>query len=196
MAPLPSRLSLALALAVTGGSVALTLPHQTAQTKPISQVTIANATMVYYDITGNTAAQLRAQLNAKGPLYRTERFDALTQWFVRWNWPGYGSPTCRLQNAVVSYEVKVTFPRWRAPANASPALVQRWNRYMQALALHERGHVDHLANNYQTVATAIQRATCTTAEAAAQNALGPLRQYDLDYDRATNHGATQGARFP
>ena len=57
--------------------------------------------------------------------------------------------------------------------------------------INTHGHSDHTAGN-----EAIKAATCETAEAAATAALESLRQHDIDYDAATNHGQTQGARFP
>jgi hypothetical protein len=50
--------------------------------------------------------------------------------------------------------------------------------------------------NYQSVAIAIKNANCFTADPAAQAALVPLRKHDDEYDAITDHGRTQGARFP
>jgi len=159
--------------------------------------TITNATMIYYDVTGSTAQELRAQMSEDGPLSDDgHRFDARTNWYISWSWPGYGTRTCNLQDVTVTYRITVTFPHWVEPANPNPALVSRWSAYTQALATHEEGHVDFVVSHYQAVATAVKNATCLTADAAAQAALQPIRQHDLDYDAATNHGATQGATFP
>ena len=43
---------------------------------------------------------------------------------------------------------------------------------------------------------AIKGATCRSADAAAQAQLALIRKHDVSYDAATQHGATQGARFP
>jgi hypothetical protein len=48
----------------------------------------------------------------------------------------------------------------------------------------------------EDVLEAIQDATCDTADAAATEVLDEIRQHDIDYDEETNHGETQGARFP
>jgi predicted secreted Zn-dependent protease len=87
-------------------------------------------------------------------------------------------------------------PRWVPPKTASPGLVAKWANYTHALAEHEKGHVDFVVANYRSVAKAIKSATCGTAETAAQAAIDPIRQHDIDYDVVTDHGATQGARFP
>jgi predicted secreted Zn-dependent protease len=150
------------------------------------------AVVRYYDITGSTEQDLRRQMTARGP----EGYDAFTRWNIRWNWPGMGAADCRLKEAEVSYEVTVTFPRWIPTSEAAPELVIKWNRYVRALADHEQLHVDNVVKRFPAVVAAIQNATCLTAETAAQAALSPIRQFDAQYDLNTDHGRSQGARFP
>ena len=120
--------------------------------------------MVYYDVGGTTAAQLRAQLSARAPRSPDGfRGDAFTRWQFRWSWPGYGSTSCRLSKATVTLRVMVSFPRWTHP---------------------------------RAVVRAIRHATCGTADAAARKQLNLIRKHDVAYDASTQHGATQGARFP
>jgi hypothetical protein len=56
--------------------------------------------------------------------------------------------------------------------------------------------VDNVIANLPVVINAIRRATCSTAEAKAQEVLSGIRQNDIDFDARTNHGATEGAQFP
>lgn len=161
------------------------------------EISIPNARMQYYDIAGSTEGELRAEMNAKGPVgYDGYKSDATTQWFIGWSWPGYGTSLCTLTAPTVSYQITVIFPRWRAPASAPPPLISKWTSFEEALGEHEKGHVDYVVSHYSSVSIAIERATCATAEKAAQDALLPIRQHDIDYDVETNHGLTQGARFP
>ena len=67
---------------------------------------------------------------------------------------------------------------------------------MTALATHEKGHVDFVVATVPSILDALHKATCATANAAAHGGIARIRQHDIDYDAATNHGATQGARFP
>ena len=162
------------------------------------QINIDNATMVFYEISGSTADELREQMNQKGPVDSASRlrYDARTNWYVSWTWPGYGESQCDLSQASVSYDIKVTAPHWEPAPDADPDLVDRWNNYMNSLAVHEQGHVDNIVNNYLQVRDAIRDATCATAEQAAQEVLDQFRQFDTDYDLETVHGKTQGAVFP
>jgi predicted secreted Zn-dependent protease len=163
----------------------------------LGQVSIPHATIHYYPITGSTAEAIRAQMNAKGPLDDAgDRVDALTEWYVSWNWPGYGWRMCFLGKVTVNYSVQVTLPYWDPPPEAAPELISSWEHFIAALANHERGHVDHIVQNVHTVEEVIQEATCLSAEEAAQSVLAEFRAFDIAYDTATQHGATQGVRFP
>lgn len=161
------------------------------------RVTIPGATITYYDISGATEEELRAQLDRKAPVgYDGFKGDATTKWRVNWTWPGYGSGTCTLSKAEVTYEVEVIMPRWRAPADADPALVSKWRRYVAGLAAHEKAHVDNVVQNHDEIDAAIEDASCADAEAEAQRALDELREFDVTFDEQTDHGAEQGVRFP
>jgi predicted secreted Zn-dependent protease len=163
----------------------------------VTAVDIPYAKMVYYDIGGSTEDELREQLDAKGPVSSDGYHgDALTTWFVHWNWDGYGTETCDLRSASATYDIKVAMPRWVPPPEASPALIEKWNTYVLALANHEKGHVDNVIANLPVIITAIRRATCSSAEAEAQEILSGIRMIDENYDTTTDHGATQGAHFP
>jgi predicted secreted Zn-dependent protease len=158
---------------------------------------VAHATMRYYDVGGATTAQVRADMSARAPRSPDGcRCDAFTRWRYRWSWPGYGSATCQLGKAVVTLHVDVVFPRWTHPKTASPGLAAAWARYARALARHEQGHVDYALARYAMVVRAIKRATCRSADAAAQAQLALIRKHDVAYDASTQHGATQGAHFP
>jgi predicted secreted Zn-dependent protease len=158
---------------------------------------VADATMQYYDITGATAEDLRASMDARGPVDGSgHRNDAFTAWDVRWTWPLHPDTSCILSGATITTSITVTFPRWLPPAEASASLIERWNAYESALVTHESGHVSFVVATAADVLAAIKGATCETAESAAQAVVARIRQHDIDYDAATNHGFTQGAHFP
>ena len=177
-------------------------PTSTASVTPtpiIGRVSIEHVQIVYYDITGSTESEMRKsmdQMRPKDPYDNNRPVDAYTDWYISWNWPGYGTDICDLTAAVVTYKIKLNVPRWKAPVDASPELIAKWEQYIQSIVLHEKGHIENIVNNYLSVKTDIQNATCSTADAAGQNALVQLRKFDSSYDRQTKHGETQGAIFP
>ncbi len=155
-------------------------------------VDFPHATVQRYEVSGSTESEIRAQLDA----YRPNEYDADTRWYMHWNWPGRGSAECRLAEAEVSYDITVAFPRWTPTADASPELVAKWNGYLHALALHENAHIDNIVSRFPAVVAAIKGSTCLSAQEAAKTVVQQIRQFDSQYDFNTQHGQTQGARFP
>lgn len=91
-------------------------------------------------------------------------------------------------------------PRWQTPASAPADQRVRWERYIAALRDHEHSHLDHgrgAQHDFRTVAQGVTAATCTAAEKQVREHFDRIveryRQEDLEYDRRTSHGRTQGA---
>ncbi|MDP1825862.1 MAG: DUF922 domain-containing protein [Archangium sp.] len=155
----------------------------------------------WYDIEGDTEAELRAQLDARGP----EGHDAYTAWHVTWKFPFLQTEEgCTTGPVTTAVRVNVTLPRWKAPADERDPLVRRWRRYLDALKEHESGHRETgfraATDITETLPALPPKPTCEEAEeaanAAAREVLERYRAGDLTYDAETRHGATQGAVFP
>jgi predicted secreted Zn-dependent protease len=163
------------------------------------------AQLVFYDVVGNSAAMLRHELNTKGPLDGDKRFDAHTAWHVRWTfrYAPVGNK-CRLTKIDTSLEGTIDFPRWKRRNDASPSLVEKWEQYLTALRIHEDGHYAHgvaAENEIEALGQSFQiTGSCTTmAQAFNDKAKALSAKYaamDVTYDRATDHGKSQGATFP
>src|SRR5919109_3424118 len=96
----------------------------------LASIQIPDATIIYYDIDGATAQELRTQLDLLGPVGADGyKGDATTRWFIHWDWPGYGTSDCDVTQAQISYQIEVVLPRWKIPANAQPGLVGQWAKY-------------------------------------------------------------------
>jgi predicted secreted Zn-dependent protease len=113
--------------------------------------------------------------------------------------PGSG---CAVDSVATKLDLKVRLPRWSPPAGASPDLSTRWERYMDALRVHENGHLQtgrDLESNFKRAASGIVTADCgalgTALRASFDSLLRQANQRDKDYDAQTGHGATQGAVF-
>jgi predicted secreted Zn-dependent protease len=167
------------------------------------QVSTERAT---YPIQGSTAEELRAQLDQLGPLDQfSQRHDMYTRWEVRWSylpWPWGGE--CSLKRPRATVTVTFTFPEWHPPEGASPELVDRWVKYMEVAQVHEDGHQKIAVDAARAVLDALVElppaSACAGLEEAADQAgaeiLESYRQKEIEYDRKTGHGATQGAIFP
>ncbi len=165
-------------------------------------VSIANTN---YTISGETAEQLREQMNQLGPKDSNGSFDAFTRWYIRLKYDyETANGSCALDNIRVNVEVTFTMPQWKRDTNFEVGLVERWDRYITALQLHEDGHRDHgIAAGKDVLQVLKQQPSYPSCEelAAAANeavkqAIVVYNQKDIEYDRETRHGATQGATFP
>ncbi len=161
----------------------------------------SGTTINWYDIDGDSEAELRSQLDAKGP----EGHDAYTRWHVTWRFTYVRSEEgCTTGPVTTDVHINVTLPRWRGPADETDPLVRRWRRYLDALKVHESGHREtgfRAATDITEALPALPpKPTCEEAEeaanAAAREVLERYRKPDTDYDGETRHGETQGAVFP
>lgn len=172
---------------------------------PAAAVVEINDNVERYVISGATAAALRHEMNTKGPQGVGRRFDGFTKWHVSWRWRYQSSGAgCVIESVRTTVTVNTTLPRWEDEHRADHATQQRWARYLSALEHHEEGHRRNgVAAGHdidQIVATMPPAASCDALGANA-NALGKsiIQKYvqrDVDYDRDTRHGVTQGAQFP
>ena len=164
------------------------------------------AERTYYDVVGDSAEALRAQIEALRP--RGEdggRYDASTRWKLRWRYLYREQRDgCRRTSFRTYLTTTIHLPRWQAPSDAAPDLVQRWDAYVAALDRHERRHealAIEAAEAVERRVGAIDRAAdCKTLEAEV-NAAGEAVVEDYKarqraYDVETGHGRTEGVRFP
>jgi predicted secreted Zn-dependent protease len=101
-------------------------------------------------------------------------------------------------------KIDITLPAWQNENTGSAETRTQWQRYVAALTRHEQGHRQHGVDAAHEIDNAIGTlpptgncdALGTKANAAGSDIIRKYNQRDLDYDRDTRHGATQGARFP
>jgi predicted secreted Zn-dependent protease len=156
----------------------------------------------WYEVEGQSPAQVRAQLDRLGPVdARGQRHDAFTEWYVTWHFPfARTDEGCSLGPVETKLRVTVTLPR----LVDGDAVGERFDRYLHALWAHESGHRDtglRAEGELDALLPTLPvQPTCDEAEAAgnaaARAVLERMREEDLAYDLRTRHGETQGAVFP
>jgi predicted secreted Zn-dependent protease len=164
-----------------------------------------NVSTQYYEVGGDTPARIWEEMRMRGPTGRDgRRYNARTEWHVRWRYPLEETGTgCEIGRVSVTLTVRYTMPRWERPPGTSSAVASQWNRYVGALESHEEGHADFGREAAQRIERALgglsARASCNQldreANALGQRILDEIRPEEEDYDRETNHGATQGTAF-
>lgn len=175
-------------------------PAPTSTRAPIPDVAVSTSTN-YYEIRGSTEDDLRAQMDALGP----SGYDAYTSWLIRWTYPDVTTDVgCAAGPVKVSVLIVYTLPQWDAPPDAPTDLVEKWDAYVAALQLHEDGHKEIALDTGNEVLRALSdlpaypscEALGRSADAAGESVLDKYRRQEVQYDQTTDHGATQGARFP
>ncbi len=158
----------------------------------------------YYDVSGNSAKELRDQMRQKGPFGKDgKRYDARTDWHVSWNYRYQPFPEgCRFTELQTTFTVTIILPNWSS-VGASAALVRKWERYMSALRLHEDGHQSNgvkAAEEIQALQSLRSSAGCPALmkefQSKADSIFDKYRAADDAYDASTGHGRSQGATFP
>jgi predicted secreted Zn-dependent protease len=162
-----------------------------------------NLQTAYYHIQGESARNLRSSLNSVRP---TGQFhDAYTKWHVTWtySWRQIDG-NFALEKPKVAVTIEMTLPQWTAPATADKRLVEHWQTYVQALRKHENGHAiigTQAARDIEKKLLALPRvptaeALKELAESTCQQVLTEARAKEKKFDKQTDHGMKDGARFP
>lgn len=191
------------AAALPAGAFAQAGPTVPTTTQSASSVTL-NQTLQTYEVSGDTADAVRADMSRKRPTSRSgERFDASAEWKVTWRaeYTTLGAG-CRVRKSSVTVNVTVTAPSLAASAPGDVRL--RFDRYYANLMVHENDHVENGVEVGREIASGLvllpPEATCDALDEVIQifanAAVAKGNARDLAIDQTTRYGATQGAVFP
>ena len=165
---------------------------------------IAHLTVKPFEVNGETAEEIRAELNAKGPL-DVQRYhrDAFTRWYVKWRWNFSAQGKADIKSTQVSYQISLHLPKWTPSDGTSQALITQWDRFFANLLKHERRHIDFVLEHYEAVSENIRKAaqqspdlTAAEANAIGEEVLARIRSLDAHYDKVSAHGKNEGVLFP
>ena len=160
----------------------------------------------YYDISGSTVQELRADLNLKRPADSTgKRYDYFTRWYIKWRFSYEAAGgQCAIGKVSTTVDVTITFPRLKNTGSTPAEVVQSFERYTEKLLLHARGFEQNAIDTAVKIERGIHslppHRTCNEMAGQA-NSLGyslinAANQWDLDYNQRTQYGRTLGAVFP
>lgn len=160
-----------------------------------------NSGDILYTVTGDTEfeilASLRAQAKASGKEYFAEVHSAL-RWHAEYTTPGAGG--CRMARLAIQAVTRTTLPHWTPSPRAPAALRRKWQAFIAAGRVHEKGHHDNAVRAARETGEALRglRAEdCPALTREAQRQVDAIEQrykaINEEYDRQTGHGKTQGA---
>jgi len=156
----------------------------------------------FYAIAPANRYDIRHELNTKSPVTKAGDFTGHTDWRVQLRFQSQErGGVCRISNASITLLVRYTLPRLDDNYFYDWATESAFNHYYAALLTHEQGH----AQSGQLAAGELQarlgrlrshngcNALGQSVDATFNRILDKYHQRDLDYDRATDHGRSQGA---
>lgn len=126
-----------------------------------------------YHIVGSSVAELRSQMDKKGP----KGMWGYTSWRYFLSKRG-----CR-----VKVEIVYTQPVWTNKSKGSKSLQKKWNKFKSALKAHEKGHGEHAI----FAGREIEKNGCRNSKQIADK----WGRQDKKYDNATDHGTNTGVRL-
>ena len=151
----------------------------------------------YYEIYSKDWAGMRLEIDQKGP----KGFHGFANWKVSYNYR-YNAPVggqCSITSMVPHFEGEILLPHWVPGPDVSATQRQKWDQFIAALKVHEDGHINHGAKLSAAIAqlNGMQAPSCSEVESQVRKRADELiKRYaamDIEYDRDTKHGATQGA---
>jgi predicted secreted Zn-dependent protease len=203
--PAPAAAPSAVALPQDCTRATYSLPTQinlSNQPNGLSQVIDAPT---YYQVFGNTPAQIKAQLHRCAPLVNSTgntTFSAETGSTLAWQYNStyFNEGTCTISNVKVGLHLNMILPLWQPSGLEDRGLAGKWQNLIGSLTVHENGHIaiyqqyaQQLLNDFQSLpATDCASIAATVAAKAAAN-IAALDAAHKAYDADTKHGVSQGA---
>jgi predicted secreted Zn-dependent protease len=162
---------------------------------------------VYYKVVGENRSDLRKQLNELGPITKNERYDAQVTWSISWtyNWSAPANKkSCKIDEVHVIATIQMTLPQWEDELLFDIDLQSQWDDYLKNLITHEQGHVENGKKAAQEVEEVLlqvpEQYNCdllnSEIDRVANKIINTHNDWDVTYDKDTQHGKTQGAVFP
>ncbi|MEK6247626.1 MAG: DUF922 domain-containing Zn-dependent protease, partial [Planctomycetales bacterium] len=152
-----------------------------------------------YMVAGESLSAVEASMIKRRPF---DQF-AYAQWHIDWNYSVLIKPEeYRLTEFDVLVQARLMLPQWDIPDSALKQTKEEWKRFMDAVILHENGHVDiglQAANEMRKViasrdwVAADKKALNKAVNAACQDILEKYQKKEIEYDDLTDHRRTQGA---
>ena len=157
----------------------------------------------HYQISPRYARDIVFELRRNSPVRRQNQiYHGETEWELRPNfrWKQIGK-LCYVEDFVVKVETEYTMPQLSEAANADEAIKAKFDRFYEALLVHEKGHhefgmkaareIHHLLEHAEPVrGCKVLRKRLTRDINEIIEAYDKLNQA---YDVETGHGRTQGA---
>ncbi len=160
----------------------------------------------YYEVCGCCEKDLQCDLAKKCVGSNAgKKYDSMTDWKLKWDYGRSRGPAlCAADSFTVTVYITFHLPKWARAADAPQALMDKWEKYEESLLVHEKQHeelaIDAAIELTHAVGELPSARTCDELDRnvrrLAEERSRRLTEDQKAYDKATNHGVTQGAVFP
>ena len=167
---------------------------------------VINEKYEYYEVCGYCEEELHCDLKKKCVTWTDgNKYDSLTSWDIEWGHEyDQASTTCSVSSFRPIINFTFRYPRWIRPDDASQALTEKWDIYIEKLVAHETGHRDMVVAAVDGLSRVVVQLppepTCADVDRSVRSlfrkSMKKMKQDQREYDEATKHGTTQGAVFP
>lgn len=142
---------------------------------PVLQSLPADVKVDYYDVQGADQAALVQALNARGTGH------AKSSWKLSYQYqPRREKAMCGVGVVITQLDLAMTLPRWSPPAGTPLDLVERWEKYVNALMALENGRLEKARELDRALKPALQSlplaADCNALDAAVTERYEALQQ--------------------
>lgn len=160
----------------------------------------------YYEVCGCDEEELHCDLKQKCVRWSDgHKYDSLTSWDVKWD-HGHDrtSEACTVNSFKPIIEITFRYPKWKRTDDARRPLIEKWDRYLKNLIIHENGHRDLVVQAAADLSRAVAQLSPAPTCADLDRNVGALFRMHMkkmnreqrEYDETTKHGIAQGAVFP
>jgi predicted secreted Zn-dependent protease len=160
----------------------------------------------YYTVSGDSLEAIHRDMIWQSPFRRGD-LSYVAETGSRFNWKyttRESRDACAITQLEVDVIITVTLPQHDNPARLEPAVLDRWQQYLEALQQHEQSHVDHALEAVHELEKRLgeiaPQARCREIDDAVdrvgREVLDAMTARDEAFDRATRHGMDTREAFP
>lgn len=157
-----------------------------------------------YDVPYRADMSLRKAIRSASPIRHGGKiFHGFTRWHVNWQlwWNDTPDGRCAIHKTQIRVAGVITLPVLQSGPDD---VRQTFDRYVTALRRHEMGHYQFALDAAQQIDRQIlalpPQDTCTLLESTAngigRRILDEAIREEIEYDRRTRHGQTEGVTLP
>jgi len=156
----------------------------------------------FYDIFPRVKTDIKAQLQKNTPIiHKNTKYHGRTFWQIEWSiaWKKTNG-ICYINSNKTKLNVLFEMPRISASYSASDPVIVTFDKYYEALLMHENGHMNNGTKALKAIEMLLSNfksySDCQVLNKEVKNSIAQIisqyKSHDVAYDSQTEHGKLQG----